>query len=103
MIKRKIVRIQITMRLLGAIFVLLSCLIASSSIDTNLTISNFAKEYQNSIDFYLEFKRDEFGKIINVYDNVVDTVDNLSDNEDTDETNKETRTSREFIKINTRS
>lgn len=50
MIKRKIVRIQITMRLLGAIFVLLSCLIASSSIDTNLTISNFAKEYQNSID-----------------------------------------------------
>ncbi|MGN1294768.1 MAG: DNA translocase FtsK [Bacilli bacterium] len=50
MVKRKIIRIQITMRLLGAIFVLLSCLIASSSIDTDLTISNFAKEYQNSID-----------------------------------------------------
>ena len=49
MVKRKIVKIHITMRLLGAIFVLFSCLIASSAIGTDIYLNNFAREYFSSI------------------------------------------------------
>ena len=73
-------------------------------IDQNYTLKprqqlfKWKPSYQNSIDFYLEFKRDEFGKIINVYDNVVDTVDNLSDTEDKDETNEDVDEKDEKVK-----